>query len=857
VSALRLSVLVLVAAIGSGAAHAEPFAAGSLIIPMDASVPHGFGVAWLLAKNDIPVRVVLRDHKQALGDDDFLVPATSSDNPVYALRWRATGWVAHDLTSMGGAGMSYGGAPFVVDAADTARALAVLEASNRASPIFADVTLHIARNDFEAPVLAILATGPRPIGVLHGDPVAIGYFDDAGIPYALGSSPAYVALSLSGGLSYRWPGAPAAACSDGNCTSLTFTTDGKETRILDTVWAPDTIPSGGALADFLAAGGALLRTDAIAHRLVYDALLDGARDAGATTAVELSRSSPVVNPLTSQRYAGSFDWSATPEWSPKRGSYPWVTGHFRQHTPDGGALDWDAADFLRGAPSRNLYFPKRSGASFVLTRLGVANAVAVAQQMFGVANPTAAQLASATAIVRKLTANRALGGVDGSTPAVIEPPHGVIVGAGASRPTVAYVGARDGMLHAFCVMASGGSARAPGSCYGKPPGAELWAIVPPSVLSAMAAAQARDDWSGIDVGGVIRVGDVLDAFDPTQPTTKVWRTTLLYGTRGGAVGAINITDPDPAQLNVNASFHFLWEDTAANTTPAMGPTLGATLATPSSTTVAFVTSGTSGSASGLNLYMLRVCDGAVLSTRTLSYTKTLPPAIPSVGTVPDTAPPLPTVIDADGDGLDDAVLATDAQGDVLKSAFDASAFTGPLVKLLDASAASGCGNAACQPFGSSVALARSLAGSPSLVAFGVTGGADWADPSSRSSLWAVDATANATVGALFTRPLGTLAQGTPLRSYAQPIVVGGDLYVEATALSVGSVQQLLRPFVHGGTWSETERFVVGDTPVSATVGPAVALPAGTVVVGAPDRRLKVAVSPGRTFQVMGWYQIGE
>src|SRR5207248_5029343 len=134
---------------------------------------------------------------------------------------------------------------------------------------------------------------------------------------------------------------------------------------------------------------------------------------------------------------------------------------------------------------------------------------------------------------------------------------------------------RDGMIHAFCAHAKTGTQSAPGTCYGLNPGAEIWAIMPASVMVAMAAAYTanptKPDFSGINVGGAMRVADAYDNFGGSS--SKGWRTVLVYGTRKGssyaacpncgAVGAIDISDPNPTNKN-SSGFNFLWEKTSSD-----------------------------------------------------------------------------------------------------------------------------------------------------------------------------------------------------------------------------------------------------------------------------------------------------
>jgi len=143
-----------------------------------------------------------------------------------------------------------------------------------------------------------------------------------------------------------------------------------------------------------------------------------------------------------------------------------------------------------------------------------------------------------------------MGGVDRSTVAVIEP--GTIVGG--SRPTIAYFGAADGMLHAVC--ASDGTTACPTGSIGK----QLWAFMPRVELPLVRYNEQRID-------GSVHVADLYGDFSAGHTGTRSWKTVLTFQTgysntaHGGAPAsyAIDVTDP--------ASPTLLWEYTTP-TSPA-------------------------------------------------------------------------------------------------------------------------------------------------------------------------------------------------------------------------------------------------------------------------------------------------
>jgi hypothetical protein len=178
-----------------------------------------------------------------------------------------------------------------------------------------------------------------------------------------------------------------------------------------------------------------------------------------------------------------------------------------------------------------------------------------------------------------------LGGVDRSTVAVIEASP---IAGSTGRPTMAYFGATDGMLHAVCVTTGGGCDEV---------GRELWAYIPRTVLPDLRQSTARVDGSP----------HVIDAYgDFDNNGTNAWATILLFHTGTGrmtadnvvpAVYAIDITTPSNPKV--------LWEysvtDVGARQAVDMGVGLNITAGKISTNeTVAFVQTnqgGTGGAAS--------------------------------------------------------------------------------------------------------------------------------------------------------------------------------------------------------------------------------------------------------------------
>lgn len=148
-----------------------------------------------------------------------------------------------------------------------------------------------------------------------------------------------------------------------------------------------------------------------------------------------------------------------------------------------------------------------------------------------------------------------MGGVDRSTVAVI--PASTYAGS-AGRPTMAYYGGTDGMLHAVCASIGGPCASL---------GTELWAFVPRVQLPLMRTNTQRVD-------GSPHVFDAIGDF--TGSGTRSWRTILVFqtgfkGTSKGAAYALDITDP--------ANPIVQWEDSAPSTPATLDFGVGMTVAT--------------------------------------------------------------------------------------------------------------------------------------------------------------------------------------------------------------------------------------------------------------------------------------
>jgi len=561
--------------------------------------------------------------------------------------------------------------------------------------------------------------------------------------------------------------------------------------------------------------------------------------AGPFSGVELSRSGPVGRP-SGEYYVGTFDWlipkyptlAGNQLYVPSLSNYPYVTGHFREfksvntanagqsgliniycdETDPNSACNWDLADHIDAWSTRQnkVFVGVKSGSGATATyTMTAASSLAGDATITFIGNNIGARL----------------GGVDWASGAYIEQkPNSSVTGA-KTRPPVAYVGARDGMLHAICAD--------PNGCYGQPWKTELWAFIPPSVKTQMDYARTTsNDWSQINVGGSIRAADVTDTFTGSTASSK---TVLLVGTReGSSVFALEVSNPDPSKVNQDGNLKLLWETDAVNniatgvTAYPMGKTRGAVMATmvTKNTVMAVVTSNVNGTAaqSGLNTYLLRITNGQVVSSNQKLFTRREPLAGGSTGLLANDVPPAATTVDLDGDGTDETVIVPDAEGIVRELKIDPAnlVFSGAPTTVFDT--ISKCANSAlsCQPIGASASIGRYGTASPEpLAAFVGTGGADWARSTTVHSYALGFALGNGSTqpgGATIldrdlgtvTPPVSTTAGGTsnpmPLRAYSQLSIAGTDLYADTTTLSLGNMNQMVLPVLYPGTYGQIERW---------------------------------------------------
>jgi type IV pilus assembly protein PilY1 len=162
----------------------------------------------------------------------------------------------------------------------------------------------------------------------------------------------------------------------------------------------------------------------------------------------------------------------------------------------------------------------------------------------------------------------------------------------STRQPVVYVGANDGMLHAF-------DARLAAVAGGKE-GSERWAYVPATVYPNLPAQSKLNQFTFTPtVDGSPVTGDVyFPNANTTNASTKGWHTLLVgslrYGGRG--VFGIDITDPTAMTTASGVATKVLWEFNSDSISTVGTPgNLGYTFGTPVIARVAWTNSAASGS----------------------------------------------------------------------------------------------------------------------------------------------------------------------------------------------------------------------------------------------------------------------
>lgn len=225
--------------------------------------------------------------------------------------------------------------------------------------------------------------------------------------------------------------------------------------------------------------------------------------------------------------------------------------------------------------------------------------------------------------------------------------------ANQSREEIVYVGANDGMLHAFQVT----------------DGVEKFAYVPDELLDEIGNYTSPDYVHQFFVDATPSVNDVF--IDPVTGGSQAWRTVLIGGLGAGGKGyyALDITEPNSIDEN-----DVMWEFTN-NDDPDLGftysvPVIGMSNAPSSGNKdwVAIFGNGyNSGSASGNAVIYIAFIDegynGWAIGSDVIKIDTGNGTAESADGMTPNGIGGV-TGIDTDGDGTIDRVYAGDLQGNV-------------------------------------------------------------------------------------------------------------------------------------------------------------------------------------------------
>jgi hypothetical protein len=357
-------------------------------------------------------------------------------------------------------------------------------------------------------------------------------------------------------------------------------------------------------------------------------------DAWRADMINVSRSAPTVAQVngTTVVFQGSFD-NRNPRpripvfqgASDTRFFFPYTAGHMRAIEVSPLGVATVALDASTGIPPvsptgctswfgtgcRTIFTHTATTANPARVYLKTDAATAAALQPLMLPTMTATDTA---ALITRVLAGRPhptggftaeLGGIDRSTVAVI----GTSPLIQTLRPQMAYVGALDGMLHAFC-------AEVAGACTAL--GKELWAFLPRVQLGLLRNNRQRIEGSP----------KVFDVFGGTGADRK-WRTVLTFQTgfqdtsdplSSGAVYALDITDPADPKI--------MWE----KLTRGVGMTLsaGPVKTTTGTRTLVFVQTGLASGGPGTDVLALDAMTGNPVWTWTYLYPAPRNPLNPPV-----------------------------------------------------------------------------------------------------------------------------------------------------------------------------------------------------------------------------------
>jgi hypothetical protein len=208
--------------------------------------------------------------------------------------------------------------------------------------------------------------------------------------------------------------------------------------------------------------------------------------------------------------------------------------------------------------------------------------------------------------------------------------------ANASRSPRVYVGANDGMLHAFDAQT----------------GDEAWAYIPSMVMDNLSKLAGRTHLHNYYVDGGL---SVKDAF-----FSSTWHSVLIGSLGGGGKGlfALDVTDPDLSSENFSSGpdKKVLWE-LAEGSDDDLGYIFGTSTVTKLNDGKWYAISGNGvSSVNGIAmLYLVDLATGTVTKISTGSGSAGAPNGLSA-----------PALVDTDNDGMADIAFAGDIDGDMWK-----------------------------------------------------------------------------------------------------------------------------------------------------------------------------------------------
>ena len=198
-----------------------------------------------------------------------------------------------------------------------------------------------------------------------------------------------------------------------------------------------------------------------------------------------------------------------------------------------------------------------------------------------------------------------------------------------TRTPMIYVGANDGMLHAFRAT----------------DGVEQFAVIPTAVFPNLLQLTKPDYSHRYYVDGSPGGGDAY--------LKGAWKTVVVSGLRGGgkSVFAVDATNPDQPTAS-----QFMWEFNAGGTDADMGYSYSQpqVVRLKDGSWAAVFGNGYNSSSGGAHLYVVSLSDGTLIKKVT------------ALATDSDNGLSTPTLVDTDGDGIVDTAYAGDLKGNLWK-----------------------------------------------------------------------------------------------------------------------------------------------------------------------------------------------